>query len=184
MMQMTLLEVPGAALIETERKGDARGSFARWFCQNELAGLLQDAVIRQINHSFTRERGTIRGMHFQHPPAAEKKIVRCLAGAILDVIVDLRCTSPTFMAWRGFELSAENDRALLIPEGCAHGFQTLTDDVQLLYLHTAVYDPPLEDGLRYDDPRLNIAWPLPPTQVSQRDLRHPLLADDFNGIHL
>ncbi|MBB5189936.1 dTDP-4-dehydrorhamnose 3,5-epimerase [Silvimonas terrae] len=181
-MRITPLDIAGAAILETDRRGDERGSFARWFCTNELATLLGDSQVCQVNHSFTQEQGSIRGLHFQHPPAAEKKIIRCLVGAVFDVVADLRAGSPTFLQWRSVELSAKNDRALLLPEGCAHGFQTLASDTQLLYLHTAFYTPALEAGLRYNDPRLNIAWPLPPAQLSARDQQHPLLTEDFRGI--
>jgi len=183
-MKTVITDIAGVVLIETDRRRDERGGFARWFCDTELADALQGAVIRQINHSHTAQRGSVRGMHFQHAPHAEKKIIRCLAGKIFDVVVDLRRGSPTFLAWRGFELDAGDDRALLIPEGCAHGFQALTDDVQMLYLHTAPYTPAAEGALRCDDPRIAIAWPLPPQNLSARDLKHPLLSADFSGITL
>ena len=177
-------DIAGVSLVTTDRRGDARGGFARWFCDQDLQAEFQGAAIRQINQSHTLHRGSIRGMHFQYPPFAEKKLIRCLTGKIFDVVVDLRQDSPTFLAWRGFELEAGDDRALLIPEGCAHGFQTLSDDVQLLYLHTALYTPEAEGALRYDDPRIGITWPLPPQHLSPRDLQHPLLQADFSGIKL
>jgi dTDP-4-dehydrorhamnose 3,5-epimerase len=189
-MQAISTDITGVSLIQTDRRTDERGSFARWFCDADLstvwsgAGPGSDSTIRQINHSFTRERGSVRGLHFQTAPFAEKKLIRCLSGKIFDVVVDLRFQSPTFLAWRGFELTAGDDRALLIPEGCAHGFQTLTGDVQLLYLHTAPYTPAAEGALRYDDPRVGIDWPLPPQHLSERDLSHPLLAVDFCGIKI
>ncbi|RXZ30979.1 dTDP-4-keto-6-deoxy-D-glucose epimerase [Oxalobacteraceae bacterium CAVE-383] len=181
-MQTTPTDIAGVSMVGTDRRCDERGGFARWFCDQDLQPELNGARIRQINQSHTRHRGTIRGMHFQYPPHAEKKLIRCLAGKVFDVVVDLRQASPTFLAWRGFELEAGNDRALLIPEGCAHGFQTMSDDVQLLYLHTALYTPEAEGALRYDDPRIGIAWPLPPRNLSPRDLQHPLLQADFSGI--
>lgn len=181
-MHAVAADIAGVALVRTERRLDGRGGFARWFCDTDLAAELAGASIRQINHSFTKERGTVRGLHFQTAPYAEKKIIRCLAGEIFDVVVDLRRDSPTFLAWRGFTLRAGDDSAVLIPEGCAHGFQTLSDDVQLLYLHTAPYTPAAEGALRYDDPRIGIAWPLPPQHLSERDLAHPLLAADFKGL--
>lgn len=183
-MQVRPLDIAGAALLETERRGDARGSFARWFCDRELGKVLAGSAIHQINHSFSARAGTVRGLHFQHAPHAEKKIVRCLAGKVYDVLLDLRQGSPTFLQWRGVELSAENDLALLIPEGCAHGFQTLSDDVELLYLHTAHYTPQAEAGVAHDDPRILLAWPLAVTELSERDRSHPRLADDFAGITL
>ncbi len=181
-MQAIAADIAGVALVRTERRLDARGGFARWFCDTDLAPELAGTTIRQINHSFTKESGTVRGLHFQKAPYAEKKIIRCLAGEIFDVVVDLRRDSPTFLAWRGFTLSAGDDCAVLIPEGCAHGFQTLSDDVQLLYQHTAPYTPAAEGALRYDDPRIGIVWPLPPQHLSERDLSHPLLPADFKGI--
>jgi dTDP-4-dehydrorhamnose 3,5-epimerase len=183
-MHATPTDIAGVSIIGTDRRLDERGGFARWFCDQELDAELQGAGIRQINHSHTLHSGTVRGMHFQHPPHAEKKLIRCLSGKIFDVVVDLRQGSPTFMAWRGFTLEAGDDRALLIPEGCAHGFQTLSDDVQLLYLHTALYTPASEGALRFDDPRIGIAWPLPPQHLSPRDLQHPLLQADFCGIKI
>ncbi|MDB5776806.1 MAG: dTDP-4-dehydrorhamnose 3,5-epimerase [Herbaspirillum sp.] len=183
-MQTTATDIAGVAIVQSGRRLDERGGFARWFCDGELAPELQGAAVRQINHSHSRDRGTVRGMHFQTPPHAEKKLIRCLAGRIFDVVVDLRRGSPTFLAWRGFELAAGDDRALLIPEGCAHGFQTLSDDVQLLYLHTAPYTPAAEGAVRFDDPRIGIAWPLPPQHLSERDMQHPLLAADFSGIQI
>lgn len=181
-MRTLATDLPGVMLLETDRRRDERGGFARWFCDTDLAEVLQGATIRQINHSHTVQRGSVRGMHFQYAPHAEKKIIRCLSGKIFDVVVDLRQGSPTFLAWRGFELEAGDDRALLIPEGCAHGFQALTDEVQMLYLHTAPYVPAAEGALRFDDPRIAIAWPLPPQNLSERDLQHPLLSADFSGI--
>lgn len=183
-MHISATDIPGVLLLSSERIGDARGSFARLFCSDELAAPLGNRHIAQINHSFSAERGTLRGMHYQLPPAAEMKIVRCLAGSIWDVVLDLRTSSPTFLQWRAFELDARKDQALLIPEGCAHGFQTLSDDVQLLYLHSAPYARELERGIRFNDPRIAIQWPLTPGNISQRDLLHPLLTSDFPGIEL
>jgi dTDP-4-dehydrorhamnose 3,5-epimerase len=183
-MQTVATDIAGVSIVRTERRLDERGGFARWFCARELRDGFQDAGICQINHSHTRHRGTVRGMHFQYPPHAEKKLIRCLSGKIFDVVVDLREASPTFMAWRGFELEAGDDCALLIPEGCAHGFQTLSDDAQLLYLHTAAYAPEAEGALRFDDPAIGIAWPLPPQHLSPRDMQHALLPADFCGIKI
>jgi len=140
--------------------------------------------IQQINHTLTRKVGAIRGMHFQHPPAAELKIVSRLQGRILDVAVDLRADSPTFLQWFSTELSAENQHSLFIPEGFAHGFQTLSDDCELLYLHSASYSPQHEAALNPLDPRLAIAWPLAVTEISARDQAHPMLDSGFKGIKL
>jgi dTDP-4-dehydrorhamnose 3,5-epimerase len=136
----------------------------------------------QFNHSFTRWSGTIRGLHFQKPPHAEAKLIRCIAGAVWDVIVDLRRDSPTFLRWFGVELSAANRTMLFVPERFAHGFQALTDNCEMLYHHTHAFTPSAEGALRYDDPRLAIRWPLPPARLSPRDAGHATLDDDFKGL--
>lgn len=169
-------------LAATRRIGDHRGSFARLFCDVQLAAALEGRKIVQINHSRTLAKGAIRGMHFQYPPHAELKCVRCLRGRVWDVAVDLRNGSPTFLQWYAEELSAENERMMIIPEGCAHGFQVLEPESELLYLHTAPYTPRAEGAVSYRDPRLSIRWPLEITDVSIRDQQHPLLTDDFCGI--
>jgi dTDP-4-dehydrorhamnose 3,5-epimerase len=138
--------------------------------------------IVQINHSCTTRVGAIRGLHFQYPPHAEMKLVRCLRGRVWDVAVDLRTGSPTFLRWHAEELSPRNARMLVIPEGCAHGFQVLDPDSELLYLHTASYAPPFDGGVRFDDPRLDIDWPLPLTDLSERDRCHAFLKADFSGL--
>lgn len=162
--------------------GDPRGCLTRLFCEQELRIVLGSRHIMQINHSQTRQHGSVRGLHFQQPPHAEVKIITCLRGAVFDVTVDIRVGSPTFLQWVGVELSAKNGAMILIPEGCAHGFQTLSDDTELLYLHTAPYAPESEGGLHYADPRLDISWPLPLADISQRDQNHALLSADFAGV--
>jgi len=169
---------------ETEPVGDHRGRLTRLFCLNELRAAHADRPIVQINHTLTRAVGAVRGMHFQYPPHAEAKWVRCLRGRVFDVAVDLRHGSPTFLRWHGCELDSERQNALFIPEGCAHGFQTLAADSELLYLHTAAYDPHAEGGVRYYEPRIAVAWPLPVTDLSDRDRRHALLDDSFQGLTL
>lgn len=171
-------------LIETAPIQDQRGSFIRVFCETECVELRPYLHWVQINLSSTSLKGTIRGMHFQSPPAAEAKLIRCLQGRVFDVAVDLRAGSPTFLHWHGVELSENNSMQLFIPEGFAHGFQTLTDDAQLLYLHTAAWNRAHEGGVRHDDPVLAIAWPLPVTQVSGKDRDFPLLTAAFAGIEL
>ena len=171
-------------LIETAPIQDQRGSFIRVFCETECVELRPYLHWVQINLSSTSLKGTIRGMHFQSPPAAEAKLIRCLQGRVFDVAVDLRAGSPTFLHWHGVELSENNSMQLFIPEGFAHGFQTLTDDAQLLYLHTAAWSRAHEGGVRHDDPVLAIAWPLPVTQVSGKDRDFPLLTTAFAGIEL
>lgn len=174
--------LPGVFLLAPEPREDSRGLFARVFCTDELAGLLAGRHVVQINHSRTRLRGALRGMHFQHPPAAEMKFVRCVRGAAYDVVVDLRAGSPTFLGWFGATLSPENMQTMVVPEGCAHGFQTLEPDTELVYLHTAPYTPALDGGVRHDDPRLGIAWPLPVAETSPRDAAFPLLDANYPGI--
>ena len=170
---ITDLPLPGLKLIQRKPLGDARGFLARLFCADELSTAGWQQPIVQINHTYTARRGTVRDMHYQQPPHAEMKLVTCLRGGIWDVAVDLRAASLTFLHWHAEILSAENHRALLIPEGFAHGFQALTDDVQLLYCHSAAYQPEYERGLNALDPRLEIDWPLTITELSQRDSKHP-----------
>jgi dTDP-4-dehydrorhamnose 3,5-epimerase len=146
------------------------------------AQAIGNRAIVQVNSSVTNAKGAIRGLHFQHPPHAEMKIVRCLKGRIFDVAVDLRKGSPTFLHWHSEELSGDNRRMLIIPEGCAHGFQVLETFSELLYFHTHPYTREAEDGLRYDDPALGIRWPLPVADLSERDKNHPLITTAFDGI--
>lgn len=174
----------GLMLVETRTVGDERGQFTRIFCEADLAGLRPHLHWTQINHSRTTQRGTVRGMHFQYPPAAEAKLIRCLRGRIFDVAVDLRTGSPTFLKWHAVELAEDAPTQVFIPEGFAHGFQSLTDGVELLYMHTASWDPGHEGRLRHDDPQLGIAWPLPVTNVSSKDAAAPLLTAGFQGVHL
>jgi len=183
-MKIKQTPLQGAFVIELDSFKDERGIFTRIFCQNELRNILHRKKIVQINHSITRRKGTIRGMHFQHPPKAEVKIVKCLRGSIFDVIVDLRKDSATFLNWHGEFLSVENMKMMFIPEGFAHGFQTLGENCELLYLHSAFYNPRYEGGVRYDDPRIGVSWPLEVTDISHRDLAHPFIGMDFEGISL
>lgn len=176
--------LPGLKMVRRARIEDERGFLSRLYCAGELAAIGFTDVIVQINHTLTRAAGAIRGMHFQQPPHAEDKFVTCLRGAILDVAVDLRRGSPTFLRWHGEELSAENGASLFIPKGFAHGFQTLTEDCELLYLHTAAYERSAEGGLSPFDPALAIAWPLAATDMSARDRAHPPIDANFAGIEL
>lgn len=166
-----------ARLIDLERRGDKRGWFARTMDAQIFADQGMDSVFVQQNASMSAQAGTLRGLHFQRPPHAEAKLVRCLRGRILDVIVDLRRGSPTFLRHEGFELGADNGRMLYVPRGFAHGFQTLTDDVEVSYLVSAYYAPEAEGGLRWDDPRLGIAWPRPVAVISPKDAAWPLLSE-------
>jgi dTDP-4-dehydrorhamnose 3,5-epimerase len=163
---------------------DARGRFSRLFCEQDFASIRSHLHFTQINLSETNLQGTVRGMHYQTPPAAEAKLIRCLRGRVFDVAVDLRRDSPTFLRWHGTELADDQDLAVFIPEGFAHGFQTLTDDVQLLYFHTASWTPATEAGLRHDDPRLAIGWPCSVTMCSQKDHSYSLIDDRFVGVSL
>lgn len=174
--------LPDLKLIETRPIGDERGRFSRLFCNTDFSAIRPNLRFVQINLSETLQQGTVRGMHFQHPPAAEAKLVRCLRGHVFDIAIDLRADSPTFMKWHAVELSDSNNLEIFIPEGFAHGFQTLTDNVQLLYLHTAAWTPIYEIGLRHDDPKLAICWPQAVTQISSKDQTHPLLDDTFVGV--
>jgi dTDP-4-dehydrorhamnose 3,5-epimerase len=167
----------GVFIIDLEPRGDDRGFFARTFCQREFESHGLNSRIVQTNIAFNHRRGTLRGLHFQFPPAAEAKVVRCTRGALLDVVVDLRPESPTYLQHLHIELTAENRRALYVPERFAHGYQVLESNTEATYLVSEFYTPTLESGLRYSDSRLGIIWPLPPTDMSARDESWPLLAD-------
>jgi len=181
-MTVTDLRLAGLRLVDRLRLGDERGFLSRLFCADELAPAGWRGPIAQINHTYTKERGTVRGMHFQRPPHAEMKLVSCICGEVWDVAVDVRTRSETFLQWHAERLSADNGRALMIPEGFAHGFQALTSDVHLVYCHSAAYAAEAEDGLNAEDPRLAIDWPLQITQLSSRDSQHPLLNEQFVGV--
>jgi dTDP-4-dehydrorhamnose 3,5-epimerase len=180
----TALPLHGLVRVQRQPLQDARGLFERMFCADELAAAGWMEPIVQINHSITRQRGSVRGLHYQRPPHAEMKLVSCLRGEVWDVAVDLRDDSPTFLQWHAERLSADNACALLIPPGFAHGFQALTDDAELLYLHSAAYAPGAEAGLNPLDPLLALPWPLPVGEMSERDRSHALLTASFEGVHL
>ena len=165
-----------AWLIDIEPREDERGFFARTWCRQELTAHSLDTEIAQESISFNRHRGTVRGLHFQRRPHEETKIVRCTRGAIFDVIVDLRRYSPTYLRWQGFELTAENRRAIYVPKGFAHGFQTVIDNAEIAYQISAFYAPEAAAGYRYDDAAFGIAWPLPVTVIGERDLGWPAFA--------
>jgi dTDP-4-dehydrorhamnose 3,5-epimerase len=181
---MTFFQTPllGSYVINLSSYSDERGWFARTYCENEFAEIGHGARWVQMNHSYTTKKGTVRGMHYQLPPYREIKMVRCVRGKVFDVIIDIRRSSDTFRQWFGVELSPAAMNMLYIPEGFAHGFQTLADDSELLYHHSEFYTPNAEGGIRYDDPSVNIKWPLEVTSVSERDLNHPLLTKEFKGI--
>jgi dTDP-4-dehydrorhamnose 3,5-epimerase len=163
---------------------DDRGAFSRLFCEQDLYSVLGGRKIVQINHSRTEVVGAVRGLHFQHAPHAEMKLVRCLKGKVWDVAVDLRPQSPSYKRWYAKELSPQNAQMMVIPEGFAHGFQALEAGSEMLYLHTTLYKPEAEGGVRHDDPQLGITWPLPVTDISGRDSSHAFLDTRFRGIIL
>jgi dTDP-4-dehydrorhamnose 3,5-epimerase len=174
---MIFTETPlrGAFIVDLEPRGDQRGFFARGFCQREFEARGLNPLVAQGNISFNYRKGTVRGLHFQVPPAAESKFVRCTRGAILDVIVDLRPESPTYLQHAAVELTADNRRGLYVPERFAHGYQVLDDDTETTYQVGAFYTPAAEGGIRYSDPRLAIEWPLPVTDISDKDNSWDLL---------
>lgn len=172
-MNITPLRLGGAAIIDLQRRGDDRGFFARTFCAETFRKHgLPDSFV-QANMSWSARAGTLRGLHYQKAPYAEDKLIRCVRGAVFDVLVDLRADSPTFLQWEGIELTAENRRQVLIPKGFAHGFQSLVDDTEVAYQVSAAYAPEAEAGLRWDDPVLRITWPLAPSELSDKDRNWP-----------
>jgi dTDP-4-dehydrorhamnose 3,5-epimerase len=183
-LQIASTPLGGLLAVQRQPRVDERGAFARIFCQDELATAGWTRPIAQINHTVTLARGTVRGLHYQRAPHAEMKLVSCLRGEVWDVAVDLRAGSPTFLRWHAERLSADNGRALLIPEGFAHGFQALSDQVELLYCHSAPYVALAEAGVHPHDARLAIAWPLTIVGLSARDAGHAPLDPDFEGVRL
>jgi dTDP-4-dehydrorhamnose 3,5-epimerase len=181
-MKVNQTAIDGLVVVETRSRSDHRGSFARLYCQDELRDVLGPRQIVQINHSRTGNVGAVRGLHYQHGPYAEMKLVRCLKGKVWDVAVDLRCGSSSFLKWHAEELSPDNGVMMVIPEGCAHGFQVLEADSELLYLHTSFYTASAEGGARPTDARLSISWPLPLQDLSDRDQNLPILTADFMGL--
>ena len=180
-MIFTESPLPGAYVVELERHQDDRGFFARMYCAREFADHGLEPAVAQGNMSFSRRKGTLRGMHYQVAPAEETKLVRCVRGAIHDVIVDVREDSPTYLQHFGLELSAENRKALFVPRGFAHGCLTLEDDTEILYLVSEFYTPGHERGLRWDDPTLGIEWPSAVTEVSDKDAAWPLVGAPGHG---
>ncbi|MBF0448655.1 MAG: dTDP-4-dehydrorhamnose 3,5-epimerase family protein [Magnetococcales bacterium] len=181
-VQDTPLE--GVKLIHRRPIGDSRGYLERMFCADELAPLIANRNIVQINRTLTVKQGVVRGLHYQLPPYAETKLVCCLRGEVFDVAVDLRRNSATFLHWHATVLHAEKPVFFLVPEGFAHGFQTLTAGCEMLYFHTAPYQAGSERALNVRDPRLGIRWPQEITELSDRDCGHPLLSSDFQGLDL
>jgi dTDP-4-dehydrorhamnose 3,5-epimerase len=176
-VKFTQTSLEGLYLVEYQATGDGRGEFYRTFCQKEFSEMGVDFLVRQSNISITTHKGTIRGLHYQKEPVAEDKVVTCLSGCIFDVAVDVRKNSQTYGQWYAVELSEENKKALLIPKGFAHGFQALTDNVMMQYLMSQYYISKAALGLTWDDPVLNIEWPMEPTVISERDKRWPTLGE-------
>lgn len=174
--------IAGVRILESTVHQDMRGSFARLFSPIEFRDVLRDRAVQQINLSRTYAVGAIRGLHYQRFPYAELKIVRCIKGRVFDVAVDLRRESPSFLRWAACELTPESNLSFIVPEGCAHGFQVLEADSQLLYLHTQAYMPEAEGAVRFDEPQVAVDWPLGATDLSIRDLCHPYLGNEFEGI--
>jgi dTDP-4-dehydrorhamnose 3,5-epimerase len=163
----------GAMLVGLKKISDERGFFARGFCRDELAAHGLNPNMLQLNVGFSHKKGTLRGLHFQAAPHQEAKFVRCTRGALFDVALDLRADSPTYRQWFGAELTQDNAQMLYVPEGFAHGYQTLSDDTEMYYLTTAVYAASAAGGFRYDDPAFDIRWPLPVSVISDADARWP-----------
>ena len=174
--------IEGVYVIETNAFGDNRGIFARWFCDRELAQIFSGQKIVNVNYSKTIRKGSIRGMHFQNPPDTETKLVRCISGRVLDVVVDIRRESPTFLKYFAVELSSERMNMIFVPKGFAHGFQSLEDDCEIMYLVTQYYSPENEGGLNAFDPRIGIQWPLNVTDMSDKDRNRSFIDGDFQGI--
>lgn len=181
-LKIERLPLEGLMMLTPEPFADERGRFVRVFCDAWLPEVRPNWHLSQVNISLTRHRGTIRGMHFQAPPHAECKLIRCLRGSVWDVALDVRKGSPTFLQWHAVEVRADIGNALLIPEGFAHGFQSLSDDAELLYMHTRSWNREAERGVRYDDPRVGISWPLAPQNMSDRDLSLRPLDDSYDGV--
>ena len=183
-MKLLPTKIEGVSVVEANMVTDHRGLFSRIFCKEELASIIGEHQIVQVNQSCTKTPGAIRGMHFQNPPHAEMKFIRCLKGRVWDVAVDLRAGSKTMLQWHAEELSSQNARMLIVPEGCAHGFQVMEPDSELLYLHTAFYQPEFESGILYNDPQLAISWPLPVEDLSVKDQNFPTISTQFSGLHV
>jgi dTDP-4-dehydrorhamnose 3,5-epimerase len=179
-MKFNKTKLNGAYTIDLDKREDERGFFARLFCINEFDGEGMDRNVVQINNSLSKDKGTLRGIHYQLNPKAETKIVRCIKGSLWDVIVDLRPDSPTFLQWFGETLSAENRRMMFVPKGFGHGFITLEPDTEAIYLVTEFYSPEHERGLRWNDPNIGIEWPIEPVIISEKDMNHKDFDINYN----
>ena len=180
----TELSIPGLTLVRRKNILDERGFLSRVFCRDELLSVGWTKPVAQINHTFTNKRGVVRGLHYQKPPHSEMKLVNCLRGEIWDVVIDLRANSPTFMKWHAEVLSKENGCALIIPEGCAHGFQVLSEGAELIYCHSEPYAKASEGGLNALDPLFGIPWPISISERSEKDSLHQFINSTYTGISL
>lgn len=180
-MEISPQHIEGVYVIQPHVISDERGGFFRTFCKKEMAELKMREPV-QMNHSINHKKATLRGLHYQLAPHREQKLIRCISGSVFDVFVDLRENSPTFLQWGAVELSAVNKNMVFLDDGIAHGFITLEDNTELLYQHSEFYAPQFEAGIRFDDPKLAIEWPLNPEIVSERDLNHPTISSNFKGI--
>jgi dTDP-4-dehydrorhamnose 3,5-epimerase len=183
-MKIHHTHIAGLVVCEPQVIKDSRGSFFRTFCSSEFQRMGLTKPIAQMNQSLSKRIGTIRGLHFQYPPFAETKIVKCLSGCVYDVAVDLRAGSNTFLQWHGEYLSSENNKMMVIPEGFAHGFQVIEENTSLLYLHTEPYMPDYESGVLFSDELIGIRWPIEITEISDKDLQHKKLDSSFHGIEV
>jgi len=174
----------GLWVVQRKPIEDQRGFFCRFFCAEEFQAAGLKNPLAQINHTYTKKKGAVRGLHFQYPPHAESKIISCIHGEVFDVAVDIRKGSPTFLRWHGEILSATNQKSLFIPEGFAHGFQTLTKNCELLYLHSEPFHSQAEGALHVTDPGIGIVWPIAVAELSERDRNHPFIDSDFEGLSL
>ena len=181
-MIFTATPLPGSFIVELQPASDSRGWFARTYCKTEFSQIGHQDEWVQMNHSYTAKKGTIRGMHYQKPPCSEIKMLRCIAGTVYDVIIDLRKNSASYLQWFGAELSAANKKMMYIPHGFAHGFQTLSHNAELIYHHSQFYTPGAEEGIMYNDTAIGIQWPLPVTELSDRDKLHLLIDSNFKAL--
>lgn len=179
-----LTPLEGLWVVQRKAIEDPRGFFCRFFCTEEFQVTGLKEPISQINHTYTKKKGTVRGLHFQYPPHAECKIVSCLRGEVYDVAVDIRRGSPTFLHWHGEILSSSNQKSLLIPKGFAHGFQTFVEDCELIYLHSVPFYEQSEGAININDPKIGILWPKPIADISDRDRHHPFITDKFKGVEV
>ena len=183
-MHVNSTNISDLFVVDTNHHIDSRGTFARFFCDNSLKKIVKHRNILQINHSTSSSIGSIRGLHYQTPPFSEMKLVRCIKGSVWDVAVDIRYGSPSFLKWHAELLTSKNSKMMVIPEGFAHGFQVMEKDSELIYLHTEFYNKDADSGILYDDEKLSIAWPLPVSNISEKDKCYNKINDEFKGVKI